>query len=56
MGTRQTGLFIFGSHMQNVSEYPMRQTSPLASAAATAFIHNVCLSEVDSIEKDGLIM
>lgn len=35
--------------MQSDSEYPMRQRSPLASAAA--FIHKLCLSEVDLIER-----
>lgn len=34
--------------MQNESEYPMRQRSSFASAAA--FIHKLCLSEVDLIE------
>ena len=43
------GFFIFGLHMQSDSEYPMRRRSPLASAAT--FIHKLCLSEVDLIER-----
>lgn len=42
-------VFGFGLHMQNDSEYPMRRRSPLASAAV--FIHKLCLSEVDLIER-----
>lgn len=44
-----TWAFILGLHMQNDSEYAMKQRSPLASAAS--FIHKFYVTEVDLIER-----
>lgn len=40
---------IFGFQMQNDSEYAMRQREPVS--LATTFIHKLCLTEVDLIER-----